>query len=125
MLRNQRFLGAWELVSFESRAADGTVTRPMGDDPVGIIIWDASGAMSAQLGPRDAEAGPYVAYFGTLEAEDEREGELTHRVTGASLPRLRTDQVRQYRFLSDDELVLQPPPSTDGSSSELLWRRIR
>jgi hypothetical protein len=125
LLKNRRFIGAWELVSFESRAPDGRVSHPMGPDPVGTIIWDATGMMSAQLGPRDPEAGAYVAYFGMLEAEDESEGELTHHVIGASLPRLRTDQVRRYAFLNENELTLSPLPTTDGSSSTLLWRRVR
>jgi len=123
MLNNRRFLGAWELISFESRRADGTVVRSWGLDPLGMIMWDESGHMSAQLGPRDGSS--YVAYFGTLEADDSPEGTLTHHVAGASGESLRTDQVRTFRFLSGDELVLSPPPAPDGTVSTVTWRRFR
>jgi hypothetical protein len=121
----QRFVGAWGLASFETAASDGTVTRPWGDDPVGIIIWSASGHMSAQLGPRDPAKGVYVAYFGTMEAPDAAAGTLVHRVGGASLERLLSDQYRRFRFAGDDELVLNPPPAADGSISSLTWRRLK
>ena len=124
MLRNRRFLGAWALVSFESRKAGGEVVYPWGHDPVGIVIWDESGHMSAQLGPRDPEPGQYVAYFGTLEAEDVVEGTLVHRVQGASASRLRADQVRQFRFLGSDEMLLSPPSAPDGTVSTLRWRKL-
>lgn len=123
-LRNRRFLGAWELVTFETIGPDGTVTRPWGDDPFGLVVWTDSGHMSAQLGPRDRAIGPYVAYCGTLEVEDVPEGTLVHHVLGASAPRLLADQVRGFRFVSDDELVLGPPPAADGSLSVLVWRRL-
>ena len=119
-----RFVGVWELVSFESRNAGGDVTRPWGDDPVGTIVWTAGGNMSAQLGPRDPTVAPYVAYFGTLEVPDASEGTLVHHVTGASLERLRTDQVRNYRFEGNGELTLQPPANAEGATSTLRWRRI-
>lgn len=120
-----RFVGAWGLVSFETRSPGGVVSRPWGDDPVGIIIWSESGHMSAQLGPRDPSRGPYVAYFGMLEAPDAAEGTLTHHVGGASVERLLADQQRRFRFESEDVLVLNPPPAPDGSESTLRWRRLR
>lgn len=119
-----RFVGVWELVSFESRDSAGNVTRPWGEDPVGTIVWTAGGNMSAQLGPRDPALAPWVAYFGKLVAPDAAEGTLVHHVAGASLERLRADQVRNYRFEGVDELVLQPPPNSEGSTSTLRWRRI-
>lgn len=121
---NQRFVGAWELTSFESCGADGVVARPWGNDPFGLVVWTESGHMSAQLGPRDPALGPYVAYCGTLEVDDVPAGTLVHHVLGASLPRLLADQVRGFHFVSDDELVLSPPPAADGSRSVLLWRRL-
>lgn len=120
-----RFTGAWLLQSFETRMPDGTLSRPWGDDPVGIVCWDASGWMSAQLGPRDTSKGAYVAYFGRLEAPDAAEGTLIHRVEGASSERLNADQVRQFRFLDDDTLALSPPTAPNGAVSTLTWKRSR
>ena len=123
-LENRRFLGAWELVSFESLRPDGTVTRPWGDDPFGLVLWTDSGHMSAQLGPRNQAARPYLAYCGTIEAADVSEGTLVHRVVGASRPALLADQVRSFSFPAEDSLVLSPPAAPDGSQSVLRWRRL-
>ncbi len=124
VLKNHRFPGAWELLSFESRTSDGTVTCPMGADPVGIIVCHNSGYVSAQLGPRNADGAGYVAYFGLLEAENAVEGTMVTRVLGASSARLRADQVRHFRFDGEDELWLSPPPGDDGRVMTLRWRRL-
>jgi hypothetical protein len=121
---NRRFLGAWELVSFESRSPDGTLTYPMGRDPVGIFICHESGYISAQLGPRTGDGAGYVAYFGLAEADDAPEGTLITRVIGASSRRLHDDQVRQFAFTSGDELMLRPVPVPGGPTMTLLWRRL-
>ena len=125
-MTNTRFHGAWRLESVDAKAADGTPLEPLGTNPVGIIIWDESGAFSAQLGERDGSVGPYVAYFGTLEAPDGDEGTLIHHVSGASVSRLLTDQSRHFRFVGEDELVLTPPPRPGGPTAmSLRWHRIR
>lgn len=119
-----RFIGAWELVSFETTAPDGSVSRPWGDDPVGIIIWSASGHVSAQLGPRDRTPGAYIAYYGTLEAHDAQEGELVHATAGASNDRLLEPQRRRFRFIAEDLVELSPAAGADGAVSRLRWRRL-
>jgi len=124
MLNNRRFPGAWGLLSFESRAPDGSVTCPMGADPVGIIVCHDSGYVSAQLGPRNADGAGYVAYFGLLEAEDADEGTMVTRVMGGSSARFLTDQVRHFRFDAAGELWLSPPPGDDGRVMTLRWRRL-
>jgi len=125
-MTNTRFHGAWRLESVDAKATDGSPLEPLGPSPLGIIIWDASGAFSAQLGQRDGSTGPYVAYFGTLEAPEGEAGTLIHHVTGASVGRLLTDQSRQFRFIGEDELILTPPPRPGGPATmSLRWRRIR
>ena len=124
---NPRFFGAWLLESFESRAADGGVSRPWGDDPVGIIYWDDSGYFAVQLGPRQTNAGAgYLSFFGKAEASapGEESGVITLRVTGGSAPeRVNGDQVRNFLFLEPGLLRMRPPVGPDGSQSTFLWRR--
>ena len=36
-------VGAWRLVSWENRAADGQVTYPMGSDALGCLLYTADG----------------------------------------------------------------------------------
>ena len=123
---NGRFIGAWMLKSFETAQPDGSVVRPWGDDPLGIICWDASGYFSAQLGPRVASPDkPYVAYFGTLSAPNVDSGTLVHKVLGSSNPeRLNGDQVREFTFIDSLTLTLKPPAAANGSQSTLTWRRL-
>jgi hypothetical protein len=124
VLRNRRFSGAWALVSFQLRRPGGEVNYPWGQDPVGIVIWDESGHVSAQLGPRNADGAGYVAYFGVFEADDAVEGTAVTHVVGASSARFRSDQLRHFRFDGNDGLELSPPPAPDGTVSILLWRRL-
>lgn len=122
---NGRFIGAWILKSFELTSNDGTVTRPWGDDPLGIICWDATGYFSAQLGPRNFETAPYVAYYGRLEAPHGDSGTLVHKVLGSSNPaRLSVDQVREFEFVDAITLTLRPPRNAEGAQSTLTWRRM-
>jgi hypothetical protein len=38
-MMEERFLGAWRLLSCELRAGDGEVIYPFGQDPVGYIMY--------------------------------------------------------------------------------------
>ena len=122
-LVNRRFVGAWLLQSFESQAADGGVSRPWGDDPLGLIMWDAGGYFSVQLGPR-GKPEAYVSFFGTWEAEDGESGLIVLKVTTGSAPdRVNGDQRRNFLFVEDGLLRMRPPTGPDGSQSTFMWRR--
>ncbi len=43
------FVGAWRLLRYEYRRADGKLTLPFGESPVGLLIYDALGHMAGQL----------------------------------------------------------------------------
>ena len=140
----EQFVGAWKLVSFESRLPDGSVRRPFGEAPIGIAIFSADGRIAAQLmrpdRPRFAsdEQGTgtpdemrqafvgCVAYFGKCEIDDEARTLVTH-VEGSMFPNwIGGDQVRTYEFRGE-RLVLMPPPRDVGGqtvTSELAWERL-
>lgn len=96
-LRDQ-LIGAWKLVSYEERPVDGSrPVYPMGQTPMGIIMYTPDGYMSAQLmkpGRKPfasgdwfnatdedykAEASTYIAYSGEFHVEEEKKT-LTHSV---------------------------------------------
>src|SRR5437016_12640519 len=99
----QRFIGAWDLVSFELRTPSGQTTYPLGADPVGRISYDASGHMSGHMmrrglakfaGDTLESATPddiiaawrgYIGYFGRYEI-DEKGRAVVHHVEGAWYP---------------------------------------
>ena len=120
-------VGAWKLVSFEARTSDGDVKNLYGDEPGGLLIYDASGSMSAQgmrldlpkCGTIDRRMCPdkearaafdgYFGYWGRYEVRAS-EGVVLHIVEGASLPDAIGTTLKRFYEISDDRLVLRTPP---------------
>lgn len=146
MSEASRFPGAWRLVSAEYRSMDGTVLdSPWGPEPQGMIMYDAHGNMSAQLGRRErarfavgdqlrgsseeikAAFESYNAYWGRYEV-DEHARTVTHHVQQAMFPNWTgSKQVRYYK-LEDNKLILTTPPIRRGGQEVigvLVWERVR
>jgi hypothetical protein len=127
------FVGTWRLVSF---TAPG---RPEGAQPKGLIYYDSTGHMAAQIAPdrtrpswpantqpspeqaKEAITG-YVAYFGTY-VFDERAKTVTHHREGA-LNMYAVDLVRKYEFSSEGRLTLTPVEKANADL-RLVWERVR
>jgi Lipocalin-like domain len=142
----RKFVGAWKLVSVEGEDP----VSPMGfDHPSGVIIYDASGWMSAQIAvKRDrkpfakgrrsgtveekADAfDSYFAYYGTYTVDSEKRT-VTHHVEDHFWPGLRgADNVRWFEFGGNDRLILLIPVSDgkggvmdrDKATYKLVWQR--
>jgi hypothetical protein len=142
----QRLIGTWRLVSFES--SDQEMQQARGDRPIGLLFYDGTGHMAAQImpdrtrrrftgpvsgvfaGPRpttdealDAITG-YTAYFGTYSV-DERARTVTHHRLGNLNPGALGDFVRRYEFEADDRLVLVPLDSPNLRSAAITWERVK
>jgi Lipocalin-like domain len=137
-------VGTWRLVSWEAVADDGSVVRPFGDRPEGILVYDAGGTMITTIAPQDRprltsadplQGGPdperrraaetFVAYSGTwtLSGED-----VIHTVAMSLYPNwVGTRQVRHLRLLDRGaRLELSTDPFTLGghrATQRLVWRR--
>jgi hypothetical protein len=119
----QRFVGAWELVSFENIAADGT--RRPGAYNHGQITYHAAGRMSAQLmNATDKANHRYLGYYGPFVV-DEAKGIVTHVVEGSSNANwVGTRQVRYYSFSPDhQQLTLQVRDASGRVTGSLVWKR--
>ena len=101
----QGLVGTWELVSRTDRTADGRVIdeTTLGATPIGYLIYDAAGHVSAQLAARqrsgmvcdssgvsidpnnNANISGYSAYFGRYEV-DAAAGTVTHILEGTLSP---------------------------------------
>ena len=137
-------VGKLQLAQEPARAFAERLVRAVDDDleiipgrgaePKGIIYYDPSGAMAAQIAPdrRVRMAGPeptpeeakaaladYVAYFGTYTI-DERAGTITHHRQASVQPGELTDYVRTYEF-AGDRLILRPV----GTRQEVVWERFK
>ena len=134
----EKLLGSWHPVSWDWHTAEGPVSSPLGDDPVGLLMYDASGAVSAQLMRRNqplfrdedwrhaadeekaAAWSGYFAYFGTYTI-DEEAGTITHHIEGSWFPNLvGTDQVRLYE-LAGNRLSLHA--NTPWGRVSLVWEK--
>ena len=132
----KRFIGMWKLVSIVD--SQGQPTR--GSQPVGFIVYDASGIMTVQImsstpRPKYAGAAPtpdeakaaltgYTAYFGTWTV-DERAGTVTHHLTGSINPsNTGNDNVRKYQFGPGERVTLIPIAPVN-SGTRLTWERVK
>ena len=132
-------LGSWSLVSFEEALPSGEVLKPFGDSPLGSLIYQGDGHMSAQISvvspakfasddpqeARDEEAcaawRTYFGYWGSFEVHAEK-GVVVHRVQGCSFCNwIGTEQVRHFRFDGANRLILE----TQSASARytLVWQR--
>lgn len=137
------FAGTWMLVSSEIKLADGTMVHPYGENPIGMLIYDKSGHMSAQVmnpdrplfvsgdprngTPEEVKAAfdGYIGYFGNYEV-DEQEGSVTHHVLGCHVPNWVGQNQRRLFAFSGNRLTLKTPPiPTSGTTFTftLVWER--
>lgn len=138
------FLGSWRLVS-SSFKTDGHEKRyPLGQRVSGILHYDASGHMAAQLygverpvfihgdlaRGSDAEIRraftTSLCYYGSY-AVNETDGEIVHHVEGCTFPNwVGQPQARFYRFEGDSLALTTPAFEIDGvmQIGELLWQRL-
>jgi hypothetical protein len=136
----EKLVGSWRLVSWEWRDEAGDVSSPLGDDPVGQLMYDASGAVSAQLMRRkqsrfgsddwrqattDEKAAAwsgYFGYFGTY-AIGENADTITHHIEGSWFPNLvGTKQIRYCSFAGDSLSLSARTPWGDVS---IVWEKVK
>ena len=142
-MESNPFMGTWKLVASEYRVSDGKVTYPLGEDCVGLLMYDNIGNMTAQLmrpncskfTSGDMRKGTteeitdafnaFIAYFGTYEVNVENKT-IAHHVKGSLFPNwVNETQVRHYSF-EGDRLTLCTPPFPIGGKTGvgvLVWER--
>jgi hypothetical protein len=130
----ERLVGGWRLVGFTVTAAEGGETlRPLGDNPLGAILYTPDGYMSAQLvtpGPYEDDQKPnayYVAYSGPYDV-DEQAGTVAHHVQVSVIPSwVGTTQIRRVQFGESGTLVLSSSESRPGhggmTTTTISWSR--
>jgi Lipocalin-like domain len=135
-------VGAWRLVSWETRAADGEVTYPMGTDTLGYVIYAADGRFSVTISRRDrAEfaAGDllggttqekaravqgFVAYAGRYSFLGDR---VIHHVELSLFPNWVGSNQERWVELAGRRLTLSASPLLLGGKRQvprLVWERV-
>ena len=134
-------VGSWSLSSYELiLKPSGTITTPFGPHPVGRILYEANGQMSAQLmrsemlafasddplRATDEEAAlawrNYIGYWGTYTV-DANAGIITHHIEGAWLTNWAGQSQKRMFHLSGDSLSLDADSA--AWHAHLTWKRIR
>jgi hypothetical protein len=138
-------VGSWRLRRWTATAEDGTESLPMGDVPVGLLVYAADGSMLAGFGrgdrlPFDSDDvtggtdderarafSTYIAYGGTYEVDGDT---VEHRVETSLFPNW-VGTVQRRRWELDEtgrQLTLSSPPISLGGatrSQQLTWERAR
>jgi hypothetical protein len=147
-----QLIGSWRLVSRESRKANGEIEPDpsVGAPPLGILIYDQSGHVSAQTSrgdrtvamlPEECQAAiatkgaanstqailGYNAYFGTYTI-NEHDATITHHLEAALFPGDIGKDIERHYAISGD-LLRYTFNTTDGKGGKVtrtvVWQRMK
>lgn len=131
------FIGSWRLLSVEERQPDGATTYPYGQNPVGMLVYDASRHMAVQIMRNDRpalssrswqETTPeeikaaiegFTAFFGTYEV-NERERIIIHHVEGHLFPTGVGKKLKRFFEFAGNRLILRP-----SDTRQVVWERLK
>jgi Lipocalin-like domain len=147
-----QLIGSWRLVSRQSRRANGEIEADPGlaTTPLGVLIYDQSGHVAAQLSRRDrtvemigeecqaaatTKGTPdtaqtilgYDAYFGTYKI-NELDGTVTHHLEAAIFPGdIGKDIVRHFTVSGDQLTITFNTTTREGVkvARTLIWQRMK
>ena len=138
----EALVGAWQLLSWENRAADGRVTYPMGTDALGYLLYTASGRFSVIVSRRgragfaagDLLSGTteeqaravegFVAYAGRYSFHGDR---VVHHVELSLFPNWVGSDQERWVELAGDRLILSARPLLLAGQLQvprLVWERV-
>jgi hypothetical protein len=140
-----QLLGAWELLSYRLEFDTGRIVHPLGEEPIGLIVYTPQGRVSVNImragrppwaspnpaaatEPEMAQAAAgYIAYAGSFTV-DEPASVVEHHVDVSLFPNWTGGVQRRFADLSGDELVLAAPLVSKDTgttlTARLRWRRV-
>jgi hypothetical protein len=140
--KSNPLVGTWRLLSWENRSADGTISYPLGPQPVGLIIYTDDGYMSVAIMRADREpfaagdllagsseekaraAESYVSYCGRYEFRGDF---VTHHVELSLFPNWSGVDQERLVAVTGDRLTLRTRPlllNGIEQSARLVWERV-
>ena len=140
-MKNEKFIGSWDLKKWTAHLNDGTEIFPFGEDAIGIITYESNENMSVQLmknkRPRFVSDDPlqakpeevvvafneFLSYCGSFEVHT-NPNQVVHQIKISSFPNWTgQNQIRKFEF-ADDKLILST--DTIGSSRHrLVWQKMK
>lgn len=141
---SDQLIGTWTLVLVDNILPDGTRSKPYGENPIGLLIFDKNGNYAIQIlhenrpkfisgdktkGTNEENKALVLgsnSHFGkyTINAKDQT---ITFKVEHAFFPNWEgVEQIRPFT-LTKTELKYTVPNTTNGTgvSGEVIWKRLR
>jgi hypothetical protein len=142
---HEKLLGTWTLAAYvETEIDSGSVHHPLGESPLGFIMYTADGYMSAQLQRRDrkpfagndmyrgeaseyvAAGSTYLAYSGRFTV-DEAAHVVSHHADVSFFPNWFGQTILRIAKFQGDSLILttERPQRFNGTMkmAQLEWKR--
>lgn len=139
----KRFIGTWQLVSYQLKTLDNQISYPLEKDAIGYLLYNEDGYMSVAVmvanrplfKSEDARAGTsaekisiaddYISYCGRYKVQGNK---VIHSVKVSSFPNwIGTNQERTFKF-EDNKLTLSTPdPILIAGKQQvglLIWERV-
>ena len=139
---HERFVGFWRFAKIERGEVGGEPELVDESYQNGFIIYTDSGHMAVHLVRPDrplyagdqptaeeaqAALRTYISYFGPVTLHPD-EGYIVHHREGCWVPTCMGSDAQRFYEMSDRQLVLKPPPTTDDEGREmqsrLTWQRL-
>jgi len=134
-------VGNWKLVSAVGATADGEISKPWGDHPVGFITYTEDGRMWGLISssgrkrlsgdwasaPAEERAEAFTSSFAYTGRYTMHGDHVVHFVEAATIENMvNTELVRFFTF-EDSRLVLRTPPISYRGvqlTFEIVWERL-
>jgi hypothetical protein len=139
-IKNQKFVGSWELQEWTIESNDGRIESPFGKDAIGQITYESNGNMSVQImkknrpqfhsedplkGRPDEVAiafNGFIAYCGNYEV-NLNSNQVVHQIKISSFPNwVGQNQIRNFKF--DEDILTLSTDFIGLNKHKLVWRKI-
>lgn len=129
---SEQFIGTWILHNIESQSENGdwVISKRLGPNPFGVLMYDKSGMMAVQVTRRDRSISDpevsdtnivngYAAYAGNYEVNINAGTVIHHRLAHIN-PDVDDISVTRYYHFEGDTLTLTVAPD---NNVRLIWKR--
>ena len=140
-MKQKSFIGTWTLLKFTLKQADGKISYPYGENPIGQLLYDGNGNMMVEImkpdikkfeSPNPLQGTPeeissayngFIAYYGTYTIQP-ASNLIIHHIKACSFPNWVDQYQRRFYEFEGNKLILRTDliGSTEG---ELIWQRIQ